>query len=46
MPEGAEEALSGDKAKAVDEDAPKKPKKRTSKKKDDDEGEVKTDEKG
>ena len=46
MPEGAEEALKGDKAKAVDDDAPKKPKKRASKKKDDDEGEVKTDEKG
>ena len=46
MPEGAEEALKGDKAKALDEDAPKKPKKRASKKKDDDEGEVKTDEKG
>jgi ATP-dependent Clp protease ATP-binding subunit ClpC len=46
MPEGAEEALNGDNAKAADEDAPKKPKKRTSKKKDDDEGEVKTDEQG
>ena len=44
MPEGAEEALSGDKAKT--ESAPKKSKKRAPKKKDDPEGEVKTDEEG
>ena len=44
MPEGAEEALSGDKAKT--ENAPKKSKKRAPKKKDDPEGEVKTDEEG
>ena len=45
MPEGAEEALKGDKANLpVDEKKrPRKPKKRASKKKDDDQGEVKRD---